>query len=162
MKKLISVILLVTILLSVGASSASACWGSYCSNCWAEVSSDSRYCWSCGSRVNGGSSYNRTQYYSMVVYVTQEAAEPHYRVFRSFSINGEYDAYGARKSYGEKCLTVTVSAEQLAQATVYGAGEYIPAAGSDYVNGYNGTWENAYVMPIPLDSQGRCYPLFFA
>ena len=39
--------------------------------------------------------------YHMVLYQTQEAAYPHYRNFRSFSVNGNYAAHGLRASYGE-------------------------------------------------------------
>lgn len=54
--------------------------------------------------------------YNMVLYVTQTDADPHYRIFRSFSINGNFSCYGARRSYGEKHLTKYVTASQLCNA----------------------------------------------
>jgi len=98
--------------------------------------------------------------YIMTVYVTQEEASPHYRNFRDFSINGDYDRYGARSSYGEKHFDIQVSPEQLASATTYNSGEFVLNNDAPYVGGYNKSKGTAYVMKIALDDQGRYYPLF--
>ena len=76
--------------------------------------------------------------YNMVHYGTQTAEEPHYRIFRDYSIQGQYDAFGARKSYGEKHLTKYVTAEQMSMARSY-------PANKGYVNvEYNGEQRMGY------------------
>ena len=57
--------------------------------------------------------------YNMFHYRTQFRDEPHPRVFRDYSINGDYDWKYSRKSYGEKYLEKYVTASELSNATVY-------------------------------------------
>ena len=98
--------------------------------------------------------------YIMEVYVTQEDVAPNYcRVFRHFSINKDFQSYGARKSYGEKHIQTTVSEEEFNKAIKFGK-EYIDFDSEKYVEGYNVSSQPAYVMEIELDEQGRYYPLF--
>lgn len=99
--------------------------------------------------------------YNMIVYVTQEDNYPkYYRNFRDFSIKGKLDIYGARQSYGEKHFEIFVMEDMLKAASVYAPGDFVYDDGKLYVGGYNKSSYNAYVMPIPLDAQGRYYPLF--
>lgn len=98
--------------------------------------------------------------YNMVVYVTQEDTSPHYRNFRDYSINGNYSEYNARKSYGEKCLQLTVSSDELKSSAAYGSGALIRNGNEKIVGGYNCSGSTAYLVEIELDSQGRYYPLF--
>ena len=63
--------------------------------------------------------------YYMVHYGTQRAEEPHYRVFRDYSICGNYDRYNARYTYGEKHFTRYVSADMLNKARTYSPGTYV-------------------------------------
>jgi len=62
--------------------------------------------------------------YNMVHYGTQQLDSPHYRMFRDYSIKGNFDRYGARYSYGEKHLTKYVSASQMNTAASYPANGY--------------------------------------
>ena len=57
--------------------------------------------------------------YNMFHFRTQFRDEPHPRVFRDYSINGDYDWKYSRKSYGEKYLEKYVTASELSSATVY-------------------------------------------
>lgn len=98
--------------------------------------------------------------YNMVVYVTQENKEPHYRNFRDYSIKDKLEAYGARESYSEKHFELYVSAELLKCSKEYGQGVFIPYIDEEHVEGYNRGNEVAYVIEIPVDSEGRCYPFF--
>lgn len=98
--------------------------------------------------------------YRMCVYVTQENATNYPRSFRDYSIGGAYEAYGCRSSYGEKHFEVTVTQEQLNAAVVYAPNTFIPNNDDLFVGGYNRSSQEAYVMQIPIDSQGRYYPLF--
>lgn len=98
--------------------------------------------------------------YRMCVYVTQENATNYPRSFRDYSIGGAYEAYGCRSSYGEKHFEVTVTQEQLNAAVVYASNTFIPNNDDLFVGGYNRSSQEAYVMQIPIDSQGRYYPLF--
>lgn len=78
--------------------------------------------------------------YNMVHYGTQQAKDPYYRMFRDYSIGGEYNLYGARESYGEKHLTRYVSAEQFYHATQYaGNGSWVSIT-------YNGENYQGYQM----------------
>lgn len=103
---------------------------------------------------------NPVKGYNMVIYVTQEAKSPYTRVFRNFSIGGNYEYYGARSSYGEKHFEIQITPDQLNRAEKYGPGAFIPNIGEQYVGGYNATSDAAYVITIGLDSQGRYYPMF--
>lgn len=103
---------------------------------------------------------NPVKGYNMVIYVTQEAKSPYTRVFRNFSIGGNYEYYGARSSYGEKHFEIQITPDQLNRAEKYGPGAFIPNIGEQYVGGYNATSDTAYVITIGLDSQGRYYPMF--
>lgn len=84
--------------------------------------------------------------YNMVHYGTQQAKDPHYRMFRDYSIGGDYSFYGARKSYGEKHLTRYVSAEKFYYATPYsGNGSWVSITynGENY-QGYQMSSSTAY------------------
>lgn len=98
--------------------------------------------------------------YNMQVYVTQEVSTNYPRNFRDYSIGNNYEAYNCRASYGEKHFVETVTQEQLKSAAVYASGAFIPNNDTLYVGGYNRSSLDAYVMQIPLDSEGRYYPLF--
>lgn len=98
--------------------------------------------------------------YRMHVYVTQENATNYPRSFRDYSIGDAYEAYGCRSSYGEKHFELTVTQEHLNVAVIYASNAFIPNNDDLFVGGYNRSSQDAYVMQIPLDSQGRYYPLF--
>lgn len=85
--------------------------------------------------INVGNSQATVLGYNMVLYVTQEDAKPHYRNFRSYSINGEFEKYGARKSYGEKHLTKYVTAEELEGAKKFSEGTLVSTAYVGYQKG---------------------------
>ena len=111
-----------------------------CNQCGRQISSDSNYCMFCGKAVqNDGrwgpwsewstkpvrSSPTREVEqrqmlagYNMFHYRTQFRDEPYWRVFRNFSVNGDYDALYSRYSYGEKYAERTVAASELADATM--------------------------------------------
>lgn len=57
--------------------------------------------------------------YNMVHYGTQQDTSPYYRMFRDYSIDGNYELYHARASYKEKHLTKTVSIAQMNSASEY-------------------------------------------
>lgn len=57
--------------------------------------------------------------YNMVHYGTQQKIQPYYRMFRDYSIAGNYEQYGARESYGEKHLTKYVTVSQMNSAVTY-------------------------------------------
>ena len=57
--------------------------------------------------------------YNMFHYRTQYRDAPYPRVFRDYSINGDFDWKYSRRSYGEKYLEKYVTADQLAAATIY-------------------------------------------
>ena len=57
--------------------------------------------------------------YNMFHYRTQYRDAPYPRVFRDYSINGDYDWKYSRRSYGEKYMEKYVTADQLAAATIY-------------------------------------------
>lgn len=73
--------------------------------------------------------------YNMVHYGTQMEEEPHYRMFRSYSIQGCFGDYGARDSYGEKQYTKFVTPEQLRSATEYAEGTFINTSYAGYQMG---------------------------
>ena len=70
--------------------------------------------------------------YNMVHYGTQMEEDPHYRMFRSFSIQNDFDRYGARSSYGEKHYTRYATAEELNGAAVYHEGAMITGEYAGY------------------------------
>ena len=112
------------------------------------------------SRYTGEVQTRESNVYRMCVYVTQENATNYPRSFRDYSIGGAYEAYGCRSSYGEKHFEVTVTQEQLNAAVVYAPNTFIPNNDDLFVGGYNRSSQEAYVMQIPIDNQGRYYPLF--
>ena len=69
--------------------------------------------------------------YNMVHYGTQQAKEPYYRMFRDYSIKGNFDKYGARDSYGEKHFTKFVTSAQMTTAKSF------PPDGSFVILFYN-------------------------
>lgn len=71
----------------------------------------------------------------MVHYGTQQASEPHYRVFRDYSICGDYDQYHARYTYGEKHFNRYVSADMLNKARTYSPGTYVNGEYAGYQEG---------------------------
>ncbi len=157
------------ILPAAGHTEASADSVLYCSNCGKRIPSDSKYCMYCGHKVSysyptstpaptWGSWSSWKDYpvyasstrqvetrrviteYHMVHYGTQTDSSPHYRVFRNYSINGKYEAYGARSSYGEKHYTRSVSPSMLDKAVTYEPGVLIKG---DYAGYQRGT-DTAY------------------
>lgn len=78
--------------------------------------------------------------YNLVHYGTQQAAAPHYRMFRDYSINKNFTQYNARKSYGEKHLTSYASASQMKYATAF------PPDGSFVELSLNGEIYSGYQM----------------
>ena len=70
--------------------------------------------------------------YYMVHYGTQQVQEPHYRMFRNYSISGDYERYGARESYTEKHLTKYVTVSKMQSAKQF------PPNGNIVVLSYNG------------------------
>jgi len=73
--------------------------------------------------------------YNMVIYITQETASPNYRNFRSFSVNGNYAAYGLRSSYGEHCYRLYVTKATFDSAVRYYEGAYISVGVTGYHRG---------------------------
>lgn len=73
--------------------------------------------------------------YYMVHYGTQRASEPHYRVFRDYSIYGNYSKYNARDTYGEKHFTRYVSADMLNRARTYSPGSFVNEEYAGYQEG---------------------------
>ncbi len=141
-------VLVALILTMAGQLEASAGYMIYCSECGRKIDSDSKFCMFCGHRVNAQSSYSQPSYssdrrivgYNMVHYGTQTATSPHYRMFRNYSINRQYGAYGARESYGEKHFTRYVDAYMLSYAKTYEPGVLIKG---DYAGYQKGT-DTAY------------------
>lgn len=78
--------------------------------------------------------------YNMVHYGTQKEESPHYRMFRGFSIQNEFEKYGARASYQEKHFTRYVAVDKLNAAKIYHEGELITG---DYA-GYQCDRADAY------------------
>jgi|GEM_PF-2901503 len=89
---------------------------------------------------------------TMIMYVTQEAASPYYREFRSYSVNGNYSAYKLRSSYGEFYYHWDVTDSQLAAATSYPQGSMV---GSGNVEGYQKGNGDSYQIP------GNAYASWF-
>lgn len=109
-----------------------------CAQCGRRISSDSSYCMFCGQAVQPSSRWgwwsewstkpvksSATREveqrqtligYNMFHYRTQFRDEPYWRVFRNFSVNGDYDALYSRHSYGEKYVERYVTASELADA----------------------------------------------
>jgi hypothetical protein len=111
--------------------------------------------WSASAPSPGASSTRQVETrsvvtgYNMQVYQTQESASPYNRVFRDYSINGNYSGYSARSSYGEFRYTATATKSEVDGASKYSNGSYISSGvgQSGYHRG-NGTM---YVV------QGRAY-----
>jgi hypothetical protein len=57
---------------------------------------------------------------------TQTATSPYTKVFRPYSINGQYAAYGARPSYKEFHFACAVPIQAFVAATPYNDGQTIP------------------------------------
>ena len=111
-----------------------------CTKCGRQISSDSSYCMYCGKAVytdsskwgpwsewsvrrvksSGTREVEKRQIlagYTMFHYRTQFRDEPYWRVFRNFSVNGDFDALYSRHSYGEKYAERIVTASELTDAT---------------------------------------------
>ena len=91
------------------------------------------------STVSGTADGETIVLYHMVHYGTQEAEDPYCRVFRNYSINGDYKAYGARKSYGEKHFTRIVTEEDLANAQQFEPGVLVKGLLDNYMGYQYGT-----------------------
>ena len=77
-----------------------------------------------------------TSGYNMIVYITQSAASPYYRQFRSYSINSNYSGYGVRASYGEQGpYRYWVSKASLDGAQKLNSGDWCSGNTSGYVRG---------------------------
>ena len=122
MKKQILCLLLCLILVfSLAAPVAMAGDRLVCAACGRQIPLDSSFCPYCGREV-GGTSFvddidGAVVLYHMVHYGTQEAEEPHNRMFRDYSIYGNFKKFKARPSYGEKHFTRIVTADELEKAT---------------------------------------------
>ncbi len=116
----------------------------YCPQCGKKILAGSKFCMFCGHSISGGgvaqtwgawSAWSTTpayesgtrqvetrttvKGYNMFHYRTQYRDEPHPRVFRDYSINGDYDWKYSRKSYGEKYQEKDVTASELSNAVTY-------------------------------------------
>lgn len=160
-KRCVLILFLIACLVTViDKLDASADYSFYCSNCGHLISSDYTYCPYCAHYVSSysytpaygtWSSWSKTPLYpsssrqietrqvivgyNMVHYGTQEAASPHYRMFRDYSIKKNLSRYGARESYGEKHFTRYVSASTLSYAKTYAPGTLITGNYGGYQKG---------------------------
>lgn len=73
----------------------------------------------------------------MFHYRTQFRDEPYYRVFRNFSVNGDYDTLYSRYSYGEKYVERVVTFSELEDATVVSPDSWNIYPGKGYQDGGN-------------------------
>lgn len=109
-----------------------------CPQCGRQISSDSNYCMYCGQAMQTSSRWSQWSEwstkpvkstaaleveqrqtligYNMFHYRTQFRDEPYWRVFRNFSVTGDYDALYSRHSYGEKYAVRYATASELADA----------------------------------------------
>lgn len=87
-----------------------------------------------------------TDGYNLVVYVTQEASYPYRRNFRNYSVNGNFDAYGLRSSYGEFAYRRYASKAEVDSAATCREGDYI-YQDSGHVGGYYRGSGEAYYFP---------------
>ena len=137
----------------------------FCSACGKQIPVESNYCMYCGYPVaraatspNGSygwgswSSWSTTRAYAsdtrqvemryvvvgynMVHYGTQMANEPHYRMFRNYSIKDHLGDYNARATYGEKHFTRYVTPDMFLYAVQYEPGTFI---NGDYAGYQKGT-----------------------
>lgn len=81
-----------------------------------------------------------------MVYVTQEAAYSYHRNFRNYSVNGNYDAYGLRSSYGEFAYTRYASKAELEAAETCREGDYVYQDSAHVGGCYRGSG-TAYYFP---------------
>ena len=160
-KRCIALLFLIACIVTIiNKFDASADYSFYCTNCGRLISSDYTYCPYCAHYVinysytptyGTWSSWSRTPVYAsssrqvetrqvvvgynMVHYGTQTASSPHYRMFRDYSIKGNFDYYGARYSYDEKHFTRYVSASSLSYAKTYAPGTLITGSYGGYQKG---------------------------
>ncbi len=73
--------------------------------------------------------------FNMFHYRTQFRDEPYYRVFRNFSVNGDYDALYSRYSYGEKYVERFVTFSELEHATAVSPDSWNIYPGKGYQDG---------------------------
>jgi len=129
-----------------------------CTKCGRQIFSDSSYCRYCGKAVYADSgkwcswsewstqavnSYTTREVeqrqilvgYNMFHYRTQFRGEPYWRVFRNFSVNGDFDALYSRHSYGEKYAERYVTASALAEATGVSPDSWNVYPGKGFQNG---------------------------
>ena len=118
----------------------------YCPECGKRISAGSKFCMYCGHTINiagnttsaswgAWSSWSTTPVYetatrqvetrttvkgyNMFHYRTQYRDAPYPRVFRDYSINGDYDWKYSRQSYGEKYLERYATATELSNAETF-------------------------------------------
>ena len=136
----------------------------FCSACGKQIPVGSKFCMYCGhtvatpdttpSRGSGWgswSSWSTTRAYAsdtrqvemrtvpvgyyMVHYGTQMANEPHYRMFRNYSIKDHLGDYNARATYGEKHFTRYVTPGMFSYAVQYEPGTFIKGDYAGYQKG---------------------------
>ena len=129
-----------------------------CSQCNRTVSAAGNYCMYCGHKLptlddywGSWSAWSHTPIpcsstrevetqtvvvgFNMFHYRTQFRDEPYYRVFRNFSVNGDYDALYSRYSYGEKYVERVVTFSELEDATVVSPDSWNIYPGKGYQDG---------------------------
>ncbi len=136
----------------------------FCSECGKQIPIESKFCMYCGHAVTtvttapgvsygwgSWSSWSTTRAYAsdtrqvemrtvavgynMVHYGTQMANEPHYRMFRNYSIKDHLGDYNARASYGEKHFTRYITPGMLSYAVQYEPGTFIKGDYAGYQKG---------------------------
>ena len=129
-----------------------------CSRCNRTVSVIGNYCMYCGQRLltqddlwGSWSAWSSTPIpcsstrevetqtvvvgFHMFHYRTQFRDAPYYRVFRNFSVNGDYDTLYSRHSYGEKYVERVVTFSELEDATVVSPDSWNIYPGKGYQDG---------------------------
>ena len=129
-----------------------------CTQCGRQISSDSSYCMYCGKaayadsgkwspwsdwstgevKSSGTREVEQRQIlagYTMFHYRTQFRDEPYWRVFRNFSVNGDFDALYSRHSYGEKYVERTVTTSELDNATCISPDSWNVVPGKGFQDG---------------------------
>lgn len=142
-RQILCLLLALVFVFALAAPLAQAGDGPVCSACGRQIPADSRFCPYCGQKLAVEEGEGAVVLYHMVHYGTQEAEEPHNRMFRDYSINGNYKKFKARPSYGEKHLTRIVTAEELEQARRFEPGTVVRGVLEHY-EGYQYGTATAY------------------
>lgn len=142
-KQILCFLLALIFVFALAAPLAQAGDGPACPACGRQIPADSRFCPYCGQKLAAEEGDGAVVLYHMVHYGTQEAEEPHNRMFRDYSIYGNYKKFKARPSYGEKHLTRIVTAEELEQAKRFEPGTVVRGVLEHY-EGYQYGTSTAY------------------